>query len=41
MLPFFPAAFENGWSHGLVGCTIAAIVACLDGHIQIFSRGRK
>jgi hypothetical protein len=36
MLPFLPAAFENGLGHGLVGCTIAAIVACLDGHILIF-----
>jgi hypothetical protein len=40
MLPFLTAAFENGWGHGLVACTIAAIVACLT-HIQIFSRGRK
>jgi hypothetical protein len=31
---------ENGCSHGLVACTIAAIMACLQ-HIEIFSRGRK
>src|SRR6266404_4597822 len=41
MLPFLTAAFENSWGHGVVGCTIAAIMACLDQHIQIFSRGRK
>src|SRR2546428_5860305 len=41
MLPFLAAAFENSWSHRVVGCTIAAIMACLDHHIQIFSRGRK
>jgi glucose-6-phosphate-specific signal transduction histidine kinase len=41
MLPFLTAAFEYGWGHGVVACTIAAIMACLDQHIQIFSRGRK
>src|SRR3981081_120999 len=41
MLPFLTAAFENSWGHGVVGCTIAAIMACLDQHIQIFSQGRK
>jgi lipoprotein-anchoring transpeptidase ErfK/SrfK len=41
MLPFLTAAFENSWRHGVVGCTIAAIMACLDQHIQIFSQGRK
>jgi glucose-6-phosphate-specific signal transduction histidine kinase len=40
MLPFLTAAFEYGWGHGLVACTIAAIMACLL-HILIFSRGRK
>jgi len=41
MLLFLTAAFENGCGHGLVACTIAAIMACLDRQIQIFSRGRK
>jgi hypothetical protein len=41
MLPFLTGPFENGWSHGVVACTIAAIMACLDQHIHIFSRGRK
>jgi hypothetical protein len=41
MLLFLTAAFENGCGHGLVACTIAAIMACLDPHILIFSRGRK
>jgi hypothetical protein len=40
MLPFLTGRFENGWSHGVVACTIAAIMACLL-HIQIFSQGRK
>jgi lipoprotein-anchoring transpeptidase ErfK/SrfK len=40
MLPFLTAAFENGWGHTVVGCTIAAIMACLHRHIQIFARGR-
>jgi len=40
-LSFLTAVLENGCSHGLVACTIAAIMACLDLHIQIFSRGRK
>jgi hypothetical protein len=40
MLPFLTAVLENGCGHGLVACTIAAIMACLL-HIQIFSRGRK
>jgi hypothetical protein len=41
MLPFLTAAFENGWGHGLVACTIAAIMACLDLHIQIFREGEQ
>jgi hypothetical protein len=40
MLPFLTGAFQKDWGHGLVACTIAAIMACLL-HIQIFSRGRK
>src|SRR5918999_4559622 len=41
MSPFLTAAFENGCGHRLVACTTAAIMACLDLHSQIFSRGRK
>jgi hypothetical protein len=40
MLPFLTAAIEYGRGHGVVACTIAAIMACLL-HIQIFSQGRK
>jgi hypothetical protein len=36
MLPFLTGPFENGWSHGVVACTIAAIMACLDQHIHNF-----
>ena len=41
MLPFLTAAFENGWGHGLVACTIAAIMACLAAYSDFFTRKKK
>jgi hypothetical protein len=41
MLPFLTAAIENGGGHKLVGCTAAAIVACVRAYSDFFARKKK